>query len=654
MEVQKTILKKRKKSQKKASYKTAEKFKENIFKTYRLSADSALLSVLLFLLPLAYAPVLNDKYELPKLILIFTLLPLVYLLFFIRGKELVIGKIDILFALFAGFSALSAAYGLFFNNFSQAAFFGSLHKPLGALTVVYIFFLVLITSQFSDDWFITRAFVLGGSALGVVAVFQKIVAFKSSTFQGRVFATSGNPVYLGVILLFYLLFILESRLSAREKAVYTLPIAIGLLLSGTRAAFAGLVAAFIVYLIVYIFLPGRRAARDFRDTFKSLTFVLAPLGLFVALWLNRFSSIKDEFAKRAELFKASLNAFYSSPLTGIGLSGFESFYRKMPGYAKFISRYGEVPDSSHSAFLDNLSGSGLLAFLSFAGIFVVLAAAAPAFAAGAAAALFLSPLNLNAFLIFSTSSALISNRTDNKKIISLKIKGWLRILLTILSALSLISGIYSATKMASANYFYEKHFSLIHKGDIESAFQNLDRARNILPSEIQYLLDIASNRLMFYGSGELEGSLSQLNSALKELESAVEKDPYNFSLYLLKGRVLLAIGDMTGSAEYYEKAAEALKIASYLSPYEPEVYYELGIAYGATKDYKNAVKMFEKAVNLKGNSTDYHFALGYAYELSGDYEKAKETYKNALKYSDEMTRQKIEEALKRVYKNLDK
>lgn len=110
--------------------------------------------------------------------------------------------------------------------------------------------------------------------------------------------------------------------------------------------------------------------------------------------------------------------------------------------------------------------------------------------------------------------------------------------------------------------------------------------------------------------------LGQLDTAMKYLNIAIEKQPDYAEAYSNIGSVYFTRGMQKEAIEAYTKAIEH-------DPKYYDAYKNMGSAYGMMKDYKTAMDYFFKALKLKSTDPDLYAFIGMTYGFMGDTANAK-------------------------------
>ncbi len=132
--------------------------------------------------------------------------------------------------------------------------------------------------------------------------------------------------------------------------------------------------------------------------------------------------------------------------------------------------------------------------------------------------------------------------------------------------------------------------------------------------------------------------LGDLSGAMHDIESALEKDPRNASLYDTLGRVRLRARD-------YEQAVRDFSQALQLDERLASASLHRGLAYGALGRLKAAQADFKRALDLEPLSKETWTYLGQAYRLAGDPHKTITACERALDLDSQYGPAYLERAL---------
>lgn len=175
--------------------------------------------------------------------------------------------------------------------------------------------------------------------------------------------------------------------------------------------------------------------------------------------------------------------------------------------------------------------------------------------------------------------------------------------------------------------------------DLEKALQDIVKAGELMPQTPEYVFNLAMMRLrarqfaraidsfneairlkgpasrILQGRAEALFQLGDHTGALRDLETAIEKDPRNPSLYDTLGAIRLHGFD-------YEQAVRDLNQALQLDSRHVAALVHRGMAYGGLGLYKNAISDFKKAVSLDSAEKEAWLGLCMARRLTGEPEEA--------------------------------
>lgn len=210
----------------------------------------------------------------------------------------------------------------------------------------------------------------------------------SFRFQGSI----GNPAYVAVFLIFSIYYALnllvrkyrDRLLSFQAISLYLMIAIFGVffVLAATRGAFLGLLAGLFVALL-YLALSKKEWRKYALGTIAVLALAVGLLFAFKnseVIKRQSFSRLLDvsvttkTFSDRATIWKMALDGFKERPIFGYGPENFIYVFDRHfnPEYYKPGEGFGAWFDRAHSLIFDYLAETGIVGFISFASIFIVL------------------------------------------------------------------------------------------------------------------------------------------------------------------------------------------------------------------------------------------------------------------------------------------
>ncbi|MBU1895292.1 O-antigen ligase family protein [Patescibacteria group bacterium] len=298
--------------------------------------------------------------------------------------------------------------GLFFLSFAISTFVGvdwyrsfwdNHERMLGLFTffhyVVYFYILTSVIKKEKDWKWLLRLFLLAGSLVMLVAVWQRFVNPEAFLNQGakRVSATLGNAIYLSGygLFLFFIGYFLVAKETIKLKSFWfwyavagaTLGF-LGIFLGGTRGTLLGLLVAFGILFICYI-----ATLKEHKRARQILIFLIL-IGVVISGTLFIFR--KTEFVRNIPAVGGLLNvslssgtantrfmawgiavdAWYEKPVFGWGPNNyyysFNKYYRP-----EFLEHgWGETWfDNAHNIVMNTLAVQGTFGILAYFGLFGV-------------------------------------------------------------------------------------------------------------------------------------------------------------------------------------------------------------------------------------------------------------------------------------------
>lgn len=196
---------------------------------------------------------------------------------------------------------------------------------------------------------------------------------------------------------------------------------------------------------------------------------------------------------------------------------------------------------------------------------------------------------------------------------------------------SLLIGLYLIFVLSRfwiADRYYYLGFNYDRTGDYQKAYQYLQQAVNIRPSEPVFRDELSLNNAILASSllyqNQTKADEKNLKLAKQLVDNAITlsnkliaDDPNNIVTWKTRVRVLYTLSQVDQS--YLPLTLEAIKQAQTLAPTDADVSYNLGVLYGQTGNLKKGVEVLENTIKLKPNYSNAYYALGIFYhQLSLD------------------------------------
>ena len=294
------------------------------------------------------------------------------------------------------FWALGALFGVFllasiFSVDPNFSFWGSPYRGGGFITFAFYFFFALLTfvlfkkENWQQAWIVS---ISAGIAVCAIALFQFYGLFNNVfvSVASRPGSTIGNPIFLGIYLLLLLFPTLVFALKEQNKKLRifygasTVLFLVVILITGSRAAYLGLIAGAIILALFY---PKKIKWLKTGVSILLLFIILAILYVNLTpqfpktLSENRLFqsvaprlSLKDAFAN--ERYRAWITAWQEikdRPVLGWGPEnlavGFDKFYDPKITWSPWW-------DKAHNIFLDIGAQAGILGILAYIALFFAL------------------------------------------------------------------------------------------------------------------------------------------------------------------------------------------------------------------------------------------------------------------------------------------
>lgn len=293
------------------------------------------------------------------------------------------------FAILAYFVAL--ALSTIFSVDPMRSWWGNQERMNGLFTLLHFLAWLTMTTSLVTRWEQWRKLL--NYQVGL-AVFMALVAILQRVYPNLLLFPAGdrvgglldNPIYMGAYQIFTLFFlallaIKDHRHAMRiwygAAAVFAL---IAFFLAQSRGALLGLGVGFASFMVYYALFTKNRRVRA--TVLGLLALAIAGYGLAFAFRdtafirstpLSRLTHFEMSASTRLIAWHIAWDGFKERPLTGWGFDTFHILFNQK--YNPQSLRFGQYEtwfDRSHNTILDVLSMTGLLGFITFAGIFITL------------------------------------------------------------------------------------------------------------------------------------------------------------------------------------------------------------------------------------------------------------------------------------------
>jgi len=357
----------------------------------------------------------QDPFNLPKLgILLLTLWLPLYL--FSRKIYLLKRKLHLLvFLASVGFVITLVFSGINSGNFYGATV-GVYQRNLGISS--YVFFVILllgIAFNFTSKnyKFALISFAALGTFQTIYGLIQQLGAdpIPWSNPYNPMIGTFGNPnfasSFLGISALACLVLMTTSKTPVKFFLITQIVVSVTLVInSNSSQGLMAFVSGVSVFGLGFIYL-------NYRKVFIPSLIVVGAggfIGLIGLLEKGPAQSLyQGSIAARGDYWRAAISMWKSSPLTGVGLERYGDFFGIHRDAAQVIGRgYLTQTDNAHNTFLHLLATTGLLGFMFYVLLHLIIASAALNFLRKANSIDFMTMLSMFSIWVSFVSINLIS------------------------------------------------------------------------------------------------------------------------------------------------------------------------------------------------------------------------------------------------------
>lgn len=281
--------------------------------------------------------------------------------------------------------------GLVFSTFASSSpfvinFYGTPGRNTGFLTYLSLLIVAISAALLKSrhQVILVIKFFLGSVFFnliyGIYVTLTKKDPFPWSNPYGNFLGTLGNPdfisAFLGIGFAVTLSLILIRNYSNWFRIVLGLTLFIDLvLIKGTHALQGIMVAALgtVIVLAFYVKYNLGNKLLSLYSVFCGSLGLMVVLGMLQIGPLTRFV-YKTSVSIRGEYWHAGFNMFKHSPIWGIGLDSYGDYFRRFREISSItLPGVNVVTDSAHNVFIDILAGGGLLLFVPYLIIQVIVA-----------------------------------------------------------------------------------------------------------------------------------------------------------------------------------------------------------------------------------------------------------------------------------------
>lgn len=266
------------------------------------------------------------------------------------------------------------------------SFWSTQSRLTGVFLIIHIILLFFIASSVAASfwcwlWWASLGAAFAGTAFGAIEKFLVHNLFHSQDY-GRASSLFGNPSFLAGYLLFNVFIGLWLTTHEHKKwakiiaAIFTAAVALGVFLTQTIGALAGLAAGGVLVMVYYAFkLPPSRK--------KNMLIGLLALAVIfnVVFWTTRSSAFWNYFPGLGRIARVDLlgnvhnrfiawqsgwQAWQERPLLGYGWENFNVAFNKYYNPILLTSTFTETYwDKTHNIFLEYLFDAGVIGLLAF-------------------------------------------------------------------------------------------------------------------------------------------------------------------------------------------------------------------------------------------------------------------------------------------------
>lgn len=550
------------------------------------------------------------------------------------------------------------------------SFWGTLERMGGLWTFWHYFlFFIILTSVLTKKEHWQRMFDLT-VFVGVLSAFygfgQKtnIEFIVGSGGRERIFGTIGNPalfagyelfsVFLSLIMYF------NPKNTQNRKILYLVAFAftsVAVLATAVRGSVLGYAVGLVVFSFLWMKRKRSLAGRVIFNILVSLAVFFVIFSLLFrgssviknSRYLNRITDLSFNSVTvqtRFWAWQAGLKGWIESPKTiflGWGPENFNVPFSKHFNPKFFVGLSSETLfDRAHNMFVEILVTMGLVGFLAYVNIFVVLVVSlkkllrnSDLVVYGAGIISIIVAYIIHNSFIFDTSANFIgfftvvgfisylnSDRKEGSDTIQPnKLNRSLANIVAIILVFLMSTLIYKTNILpAKANYATTRAIINGWAGDFNGAIKKYKESLSYnVPGKYEYRHRLAQYLVGPGGPSVKEKAVRDAYEyAITEIDKNIQENSIDYLPYLYGSRLNIILGKDNPKSPYNDKALSYSMKALTFSPTFIRTYYEIAQAYLNKKDYTKAIEFFQKVTDLNSENGLSYWYLGAAKIESGD------------------------------------
>ncbi len=549
------------------------------------------------------------------------------------------------------------------------SFWGTLERMGGMWSFWHyvVFYLIMVSIlRTGQDWY---TFLKVTVLVGVVSAFYgfgqrtNLDFFIGSGNRERIFGTIGNAaLFAGYQIFNVFLSVILGLIATKKKERNFFLICAGImsvavLLTAVRGSIAGLILGLLLFALLYFYRTNSKQAKKL-FIWSSLVLVVL-VGLALALKNTSFVQDSPYFRRvtdfsvssytvqtRTWAWKAGLTGWSENSeriIFGWGPENFDVPFSKYFNPLFFRGPGSETLfDRAHNMFVEILVTTGLLGFLTYLGIFIVMfremwrLSEKPEYRVPALALIgatlayiihnsFIFDTSAN-FIVFFTLLGFMSfmvrgtqnNIQPDRRYTSPALKSVVAAVLLVLVGFL----IYETNIVeAKANYAATRGIVYGWQGDFNSATQSFQTSidyatfgkfeeRNRFA---QYLIEYSADNKVTD-----ENVRNVYKTAIADVQKNIDEFPVEYLSYLYNARLNIILGKESSKSPYNDEALNLVMRALKISPTFVRSYYELGQVYINKGDLPKAADAFQKALDLNPDVSLSYWYLGVVKLQQGD------------------------------------
>ena len=352
---------------------------------------------LIFITPLIFSKWVENSFDLVKKssLIFFGGLFIMFTIFYIFASRydkdpITKPTFDKRFDLLIIFFLIAASVSTIFSIKPYVSYYGQYERQIGLITYIYVVAVYFFSARiFSENNKIDSTLKIMETSALLVGIYAMLQYLGIDPFDApliaetRPISTMAHSIFAGGFLSIMLPFALIRIFTSKKPilpVIYSVIIAWGILLTQSRAAYIAAIAGIIIILVLYPYVYKNNSPDRYKKIFRYNLIILAFFAALIIIsfiflpnnpYTERLAQVMD-LPKTARwlLWRDSLNAFLSYPVTGSGIATFSNIFEYAISYELKLIDPSNYYDHAHNVYIHTLCTMGILGLVSYLLFFI--------------------------------------------------------------------------------------------------------------------------------------------------------------------------------------------------------------------------------------------------------------------------------------------